>query len=97
MGQEFGQKIICSVDTDDDEIVYFSVRWKNRKPSLIYRTKNHKLKPISIGPISRGGIGCSTIAVTIVMLIVNIRNPRLLSAVVYCLAFSCRNLLMCDL
>ena len=54
MGQEFGQKIICSVDTDDDEIVYFSVRLKNRKPSLIYRTKNHKLKPISIGPISRG-------------------------------------------
>ena len=24
---------------DDGEIAYFSVRWKNYKPSLVYRTK----------------------------------------------------------
>ena len=27
---------------------------KNQKPSLVYRTENHELTPISTGPISQG-------------------------------------------
>ena len=44
-----------SLGGDDDEIAYFRLRaLKYQKPSLVYRTKNHELKPISTGPISRG-------------------------------------------
>jgi len=29
-------------DDDDDKIAYFTVRWKTRKFSLVYRTKNEQ-------------------------------------------------------
>ena len=36
--RQLHQKIECS-DDDDDEIAYFTVRWKTRA-SFVYRTKN---------------------------------------------------------
>ena len=41
-------------EEEEEEIAYILKCAENQKPSLVYRTKNHELKPISTGPISRG-------------------------------------------